>query len=510
MTIQIQKANIWDKILGFFGKKRAVYLPPDSNGYDYSLARRENFFRALFRSVSEQPPEGWVYLSDIENDLSGDNNKPPIPPSSPAVDTEPKEQISVVSNFSRQKENNKGKNRPRHFKKTFIYFLAAFLSIWLLMFVGHSFIDSILDRIEHNKIVHPDKTTMSSGVTSEVNDKITLIYKNEKGELKRVVADRDILSPFADKYFKILEEERIKIRSKVLDSIKKDNDESFEPIYSRIDDYADWYFAYTTTYKILGKAISSATSHALEPSAMSLLDEVSLDVEKYLEEHYEKIVLKPEISDPILQENFHRNLNFAHEQFLTVMADLNTDFQKYVAENTSHLENVDESQIEIKIDWASQFHKVSMAGYEKGVGGSVVGVGLAAGGAFAGKAIGAAIGKGVASEVVASSAGKAMIAKLSEPFIAKAISLAGSTAAGATTGTVAGPAGTIIGAGIGFLVDYAINEGVELVKRDTFVRDARLAVESFENELNENEATSLQKAVDTWFDDSINLLKKFN
>ena len=516
MTIKIQAPNILDKLLNVFGKKRAVFLPPASNDYGYYLARRENFFRALFRLTSKSLPEGWMYPFDITNDFLKDDNAHSIISSESIVSTEHKTQNSEITNLSRRKENRGEIESPPkfsfrwHFKKTLIYFLIVFLSIWLLFFVGRSFIDSIFDRIESNKVVHQDKTKISSGIVSEVSNKIILIYKNEGGKLKRVVANKESLSAFTEKHFKILEEKRIETRTMVLNSIKKDNNISFKAIYSRVTDYADWYFAYTTTYKILGVAISSAASHILETSAMPLLDAVALDVEKYIEEHFEKIVLKPEISDPIFQQNYHKNLNYAHNQFLSAMADLNADFQKYVSENTSHLDGLNENQIEMEVDWASQFHKVSMAGYEKGVGGAVVGAGLTVGGALAGKAIGGAAGKAVAGKVLASSAGKTLIAKLTAPFVSKAISVAGSAVAGGAAGTVAGgPVGTVFGVGVGLLVDYAISEGVELVNRDTFERDTRLAIESFENELNKNESLSLQAAVDTWFTDSSNLLKTF-
>ncbi|MCK9175262.1 MAG: hypothetical protein M0O96_08305 [Desulforhopalus sp.] len=430
--------------------------------------------------------------------------------------TEYKSSTSEVTDFRNKKELQSEIHTPSKFsfrwqlKKTVFYFIIAFLSIWLLFFVGRSFVDSIFDRIESNKVVHQDKTKISSGVKSGVNNKIILVYKNEGGELKRVAADRSSLTEFAKKNLEIFEKKRIEIRTRVRDAVTKDNRESFKTISNRIDEYADWYFAYTTTYKILGFAISSATTHTFETSTMPVLDVVALDVEKYLEEHFEKIVLKPEISDPILQQNYQKNLKYAHTQFLSVMANLNSEFQKYVSEKTGHLDNFDENQIEMEIDWASQFHKVSMSGYEKGAGGAVVGAGLTVGGALAGKAIGGAVGKAAAGKVLASSTGKSLIVKLSAPFVTKAVSVAGSAAAGGAAGTaVGGPAGTVVGVGVGLLVDYAINEGVELVNRDTFEKDTHIAIESFEIELNNNESVSLEEAVDIWFNDAINLLKSF-
>ena len=56
MTIKVPPDNIWDNILNLFGKKRRVIIP-DNVGevygkfgqYSTIKARRENFWRALFR-----------------------------------------------------------------------------------------------------------------------------------------------------------------------------------------------------------------------------------------------------------------------------------------------------------------------------------------------------------------------------------------------------------------------------------------------------------------------------
>jgi len=61
MTIRIQPPGLPDKLLALFGKKRAVFLPKQEMPYGYYVATREGFFRALFRSKGQKPPEGWVY-----------------------------------------------------------------------------------------------------------------------------------------------------------------------------------------------------------------------------------------------------------------------------------------------------------------------------------------------------------------------------------------------------------------------------------------------------------------
>ena len=65
MTIKIERPSFQDKILAYFGKKRAVFIPDDRKG-GYFVAPRECFFSALFRPKCKVLPQGWVYCDDNE------------------------------------------------------------------------------------------------------------------------------------------------------------------------------------------------------------------------------------------------------------------------------------------------------------------------------------------------------------------------------------------------------------------------------------------------------------
>jgi hypothetical protein len=72
MTLRIQPLGLPDRILSLFGKRRAVYIPSMSEQYGYYIARRENFFRALFRSCGKPLPEGFFYWEEHESSNIGD------------------------------------------------------------------------------------------------------------------------------------------------------------------------------------------------------------------------------------------------------------------------------------------------------------------------------------------------------------------------------------------------------------------------------------------------------
>ena len=65
MTIRFPKSTFGDKLLALAGKKRAVYIPDDIykklGPYIIVQAKRESFWRALFRNKNQNPPAGWIY-----------------------------------------------------------------------------------------------------------------------------------------------------------------------------------------------------------------------------------------------------------------------------------------------------------------------------------------------------------------------------------------------------------------------------------------------------------------
>ena len=82
MMIRIPGLNFYDKILQRLGKKREVMIPseryekfgPDS----HLIAKKKNFFRALFRSTDRPLPKGminiYVFLSEINHALMDEKN----------------------------------------------------------------------------------------------------------------------------------------------------------------------------------------------------------------------------------------------------------------------------------------------------------------------------------------------------------------------------------------------------------------------------------------------------
>lgn len=388
----------------------------------------------------------------------------------------------------------------RHLKKTVMFFVFIFLAVWITMFFGRSVVDSILQRINSSREVHLDASKIDTGVERQVKQAVFLVYQQQDGQVVRILADEEVVSEFARKSINMLESERVKLRSTVRNTVHDAVDTAFTKMREQVTPYADWYFAWSTSYKILAEAVKSAVDHAMKPEAMSLKEAVEIDVERYLQKHFEEIVLRPEISDPEIKEGFGSAIKRTNDEFHLVMSQLDQQFQKFAAEQSNLLEMVDTKVTKADLDWNSQFNKVTTAKYERGSGDVLVGAGLAAGGAMLGKSIVPALGKVTASKFLSGAALKGLTTKLAAPFVVEA------TAAG----TVAGPVGSVLGAAAGLGLDYLVNKGVALSHRDDFISDTNDAINATQIEW-ENEMTqSIEKSVDIWFEDTINLFAKYS
>jgi len=389
---------------------------------------------------------------------------------------------------------------------SFIWMFIIIVLVFVVLTFGRQWYDSLLVRLDHDQAVHPDESMVKTGIRSQVRPQVTLVYKNKKGKKVRVIADAQDYSKFVNQQVAHLEKARSQLLVETETQLHQALTTVFNSLRERVDRFADWYFAYTTTYKILWEATTSAARHVLSTEATGVSEAVSYDVEKYLHKHYENIVLRPEVTDPQLQAVYRSALQATHSDYVNVLSKMQTDFQAFVSKYTTHLEMPSAKNTVLVLDWESQFNKINMAEYEKGPKGAALGAALAVGGAAVGKTVaGAVAAKGVATQAIAGAASKGIFAKLATPFVSKAV-LAG---AGGAIGTLGGPIGTAIGAIGGLGIDFAINQGVELTQRDTFTTDVREALNVTQEEWEKQMLQSLQGAVNIWMDDTIQLLPRY-
>jgi hypothetical protein len=401
-------------------------------------------------------------------------------------------------------------------RRSLFWCVATFLTVLLLVSVGRSLLDSLLVRWDEAAAVHRDRSQFANGVSSEVAPDVVIVFRNEDGRRVRVLADAADYSAFARAAFARLEAARAATSGAIQHAVAAE----FMPLeaaaHGRVPRYADWYFGWGTSYRLLYEAGKSTLQHALEPSVLSLQASVTADVGAYIRRHYEERVLEPEINDALLRQAFARAHHRAHAQYASAIAELDHAFQRFVAEKTTHLdEGAGDVAAAIVVDWDSQLHKLKLSNHEKGGLGAIAGGSGIAALAVLGAKSSAMPAAAKAVSGGASRAGGALAARLSTrlaaPVASKAVASASSAGTGAVAGTaVGGPLGGAVGAlaGIGF--DFAVNQTVELVERPQFEADVHRAVAATYGEWREAAARSLRDAVGVWFGDTIQLLRPFD
>jgi hypothetical protein len=381
------------------------------------------------------------------------------------------------------------------------FLLIMGISLLIVLFfglqMGRQWIDSLFARLDFEKKVHTDQSKVNDPIKPQIKPTIELLSRFQDGQTYRVLIDAEKYSLFVQQQIQILEQSRIHLQTESQQVLKEQLSVVFRDMQKRIPRFADWYFSYLTTYDLLIKATVSVAQHSLSSEMQSLSDAVAYDLQKYFQQHYEKIILQPEINDPRFQHLYQQQLKLAHLKWLETLATVHDKFQNFVSQQTAHLQN-NSTHTTLELDWRNHLNKINIANYQKSSAEAWRGALLAAGGGVGGKAAGSLIAKGIAAEA-------ALFSKLAAPFATKALAIGG----GGAIGALGGPIGAVVGIAGGIGVDYLLNEGIALMQYDEFISDSELALHSTKTTWEQLLQKSLHDTIQIWFDDSIQLLPKY-
>lgn len=291
------------------------------------------------------------------------------------------------------------------------------------------------------------------------------------------------------------------------EALKRELDDALSDASSRgVKSFADWYFAYRTTYRLCSIAMASAAKHAVTFRTQQTLSEaVSNDLQEYVCQKYEAMVLRPAVTNPKIHRAFLRCLYSAHDHYLAALQELDDSVSAFVASQAkpyAHSRRPLPNEVLVEVDWSAQLQKVEHIplAYEKSPDFSVALIGASA-----------AAGKMVAGGAGVTASSKAVLAKLSSPFAAKAAGttlgkgVGAGTVSGAIRGAiVGGPLGSAVGAAAGAVLglglDAGINLGVELVQRPDFEADILESVNGAKIEWQDRLLPELERVQDVWFE----------
>lgn len=292
----------------------------------------------------------------------------------------------------------------------------------------------------------------------------------------------------------ILEQGRENLDSKLQDA--------FSSMHGRVVGFADWYFKYQTTYKLLLRALGAASRHLRgQAPHCKLSDFVQEELEGHICEQFMKLVLWPEASEAECVTAFRGTVELTRKRFEARVGEAIQRHAQPLLDRQGAEMRLDAPtvRIEMSFDWRAQAYKAQRiaASYDKG---PEITVGLVA--------AGAAVGKAVGGKVAASVGTKAMSAfgsKLAAPLVGKVMSLVGPGTVGVCA-AAAGPLGALAGAAAGLAADMMISYGNELVHRETFEADGREVVCAIQREWKTSLSTELDLAVEGWCMEAVELV----
>lgn len=352
----------------------------------------------------------------------------------------------------------------------------------------------LLDPSEQGNGMRRDgsKATVLLSVKPTPN-KLTIDQVDEETKkLQRV--DAENFAMFCKEQRKLLKQARLDIEKVAKERLRQELEEAFSGAQGRICNFSSWYFAYSTTWKLLSEAAKSAAKHALSfRSEQTLSEAVSQDLQVLVCNKYEALVLKPKLTDPKVHRAFVNTLRAAHEDYTKSLEILEDSVATFVAEEAIG-EAPTTRDVIVDVDWKAQLQKVDHLplAFERSpqfsiglIGSSIVG----------GKVVGAG---------GAATATKALFGKLVTPFVSKAVGATlgkGGLAAGAAgLGMAGGPLGAVMGAAVGVTVDMTINAGVALMQKGSLEQDVKDAMDVTLLEWEENLWPELAKTQSVWFD----------
>jgi len=325
--------------------------------------------------------------------------------------------------------------------------------------------------------------------------------------------DTDKFASFCTKQRSILENSKKQSKEASAQALDRELENALSDAKSRISNFANWYFAYKTTYTLLGVAFTSAAKHALTfKSEQTLSEAITRDIQCHIQRKYEALVLRPAITNPKIQRALVRSFKIAHGNYLDAISELDASVASFIQQegrkkqydkNNSLVTSPPRSEdVVVDMDWSTQLQKVEHLPltFEKNPEFTIAVVGA---GAAAGKVVGgAAIGSATAAKILTSKLAAPFATKAASATLAKAATTTTTTAAAAATGAaVAGPIGALAaGAAIGLGVDVTLNKGVALMQQSSFEEDVSESLDAMKMEWMDVLLVELENVQDLWFD----------
>ena len=343
-------------------------------------------------------------------------------------------------------------------------------------------------RALHDAAVTVGSTVVETPVRRRIADgQVELVLREVDGRLVRVIAPQDAADAFFAETSVTLEEARWRAHAEASAALDRIFAEAFATRDADLSGYADWYFAWGQSWRLLYEATTGAVAEALRLgfSRTQVTDAARHAVEAYLLRHYQEFVLKPGVRDPVIVEGVRRAFVEANDGYRAVLADLDHRMERFVAEHAAATEPLDGRAVDVRIDWDSEKWRAPRHFAEDRYLAPVRTIAFAGAGA-------------VVLGPIVERAALPLLARTS----ASAVSSVRMAVGGAAVGSIKPGIGTVVGALGGIALDWGLNAFQAALTRDDFIAENAAALDATIAAWKAAILPELDRAIDVWFDDA--------
>jgi hypothetical protein len=366
----------------------------------------------------------------------------------------------------------------------------AFAVIWVVP----GLIDSSEQRSLHRAAMHPDSTTIQTGINATLKTPIVFVYRNINGTVHRVLADETEANSFVNDTLIYLDSECSAIKADIQKQVATLLETAFSDRQDAIDRFADWYFAWGRSWTLLQEAVVGGLKGASINNVQGIVEGSRSEVEAYLIENYRRLVLKPELRNPIIEAGISSILANAHARYLAVLATMEQRTQVFLRKMTRHLEVIHpENKVTMSLDWDAQKWKARYLVDDETLNATLRGSALLVVSALVAKELGPTIERALI-EIFSAPARRVVTAMWPQIF--------GAVAGSAVQPGVGTLGGWLVAAGGALTFDYLANTYREYLDRPEFEKISAEALNVTMGEWSRAIKRDLFTAVDAWFDDT--------
>ena len=169
-----------------------------------------------------------------------------------------------------------------------------------VMYSIRKYRDSLV--MDLNKPVHPDSSECS---ISSAKPQVVPTVKIVTTASDPAIVDEEKYSEFVRRSVEALLTAQKELERESSRLLSERINQCFSEITPRSEQFADWYFSYSTSFKLIQEATMSLARHTAKVFEETPINEaVAADMDRFMSQKYERIVLRPEINNSEMMSSY--------------------------------------------------------------------------------------------------------------------------------------------------------------------------------------------------------------